>query len=179
MAPGGIRTKAIAPSERGLRLVGSGAIIEQVRAAATLLAERFGIAAEVHSATSWQQLRVDALTVERWNRLHPTEPPRIPYVARVLGAEGGPVVVASDWLAALPDLVGRWLPLGYVSLGTEGFGRSDTREALRALFGIDPALIAAAALGAFAARGELDGSPVAEAIRALGVDPDMVDPLTL
>ncbi len=162
-----------------VRLVGSGAILEQVRAAAALLAERYRIAAEVYSATSWQQLRADALSVERWNRLHPAELPRIPYVTRVLGTEGGPVVIASDWLAALPDLVGRWLPAGYVSLGTEGFGRSDTREALRALFGIDPARIAVAAMSALAARAELDRSAVAEGIRDLGVDPEAVDPLEL
>jgi pyruvate dehydrogenase E1 component len=162
-----------------VRLVGSGSILEQVRAAAALLAERHGIAAEVYSATSWQQLRLDALEVERWNRLHPAEPPRVPYVRQVLGTDGGPVVIASDWMAALPDLLGRWLPAGYVALGTEGFGRSDTREALRALFGIDPPHIALAALAALADRGELDRAVVLAAIGDLGVDASLPDPLAL
>jgi pyruvate dehydrogenase E1 component len=162
-----------------VRLVGSGAILGQVVEARTLLAERFGIAAEVYSATSWQQLRADALAAERWNRLHPTDGPRVSYVARVLGPDGGPVVVASDWVKALPDLVGRWLPAGYVTLGTEGFGRSDTREALRALFEIDAPNVALAALSALAARGEIAPTAVADAIRELGIDPDKADPLAL
>jgi pyruvate dehydrogenase E1 component len=162
-----------------VRLVGSGTILQQALAARDLLAERFGISAEVYSATSWQMLRRDALEAERWNRLHPLEDPRVPYVARVLGPEGGPVVLVSDWLKALPDLLGRWLPAGYVALGTDGFGRSDTREALRALFEIDPPHIAVAALAALHAAGEVPATAVAEAIEALGIDPAKADPLTL
>jgi pyruvate dehydrogenase E1 component len=160
-----------------VRLVGSGAILQQAVAARTLLAERFGVAAEVFSATSWQQLRVDALEVERWNRLHPTQPARTPYISSVLGPEGGPVVLVSDWLKAVPDLLGRWLPTGYVSLGTEGFGRSDTREALRALFEIDAPNIAVAALTAMARAGDLPAEDVAAAIALLGIDPEKIDPL--
>jgi pyruvate dehydrogenase E1 component len=160
-----------------VRLVGSGAILQQAVAARSLLAERFGIAAEVYSATSWQQLRVDGLEAERWSRLHPTQPPRTPYVSQVLGQEGGPVVLVSDWLKALPDLLGRWLPAGYISLGTEGFGRSDTREALRALFEIDAASVALAAITALARRGEMPAADVAAAIAALGIDPEKMDPL--
>ena len=160
-----------------VRLVGSGAILQQAVAARTLLAERFAIAAEVYSATSWQQLRVDALEAERWNRLHPTEPARTPYISSVLGPEGGPVVLVSDWLKAVPDLLGRWLPAGYVSLGTEGFGRSDTREALRALFEIDAPNIAVAALTAMARAGDLPAADVAAAIALLGIDPEKLDPL--
>jgi pyruvate dehydrogenase E1 component len=159
------------------RLVGSGAILQQAVAAQALLAERFGIAAEVYSATSWQQLRVDALEAERWNRLHPTEAPRTPYVSQVLGPDGGPVVLVSDWLKALPDLLGRWLPAGYVSLGTEGFGRSDTREALRALFEIDASNVVLGALTALARSGELPAADVAAAIATLGIDPEKMDPL--
>jgi pyruvate dehydrogenase E1 component len=161
-----------------VRLVGSGAILQQAIAARDLLAERFGVAAEVYSATSWQLLRRDALEAERWNRLHPADEPRVPYVTQVLGPAGGPVVLVSDWLKALPDLLGRWLPAGYVALGTEGFGRSDTREALRALFEIDPPHIAIAALAALRAAGEVPASAVAEAIEGLGVDPAKADPLT-
>ena len=162
-----------------VRLVGSGAILQQALAARDLLAERFGVAAEVYSATSWQLLRRDALEAERWNRLHPAQEPRIPYVSQVLGSDGGPVILVSDWVKALPDLVGRWLPAGYVSLGTEGFGRSDTREALRGLFEIDTPNVAGAALAALAREGAFPPGVVADAIAGLGIDPDKLDPLTL
>jgi pyruvate dehydrogenase E1 component len=166
-----------APKGR-VRLVGSGSIMGQVLAARDLLAERFGIAAEVYSATSFQQLRHEALGVDRWNRLHPDRPPRVPYVAQVLGAEGGPVVVATDWMKALPEMVLRWAPDPYVVLGTDGYGRSDTRERLRAFFEIDPPSIAAAALSGLARAGTWDAAVAAAAIRELGVDPDAPDPLT-
>jgi pyruvate dehydrogenase E1 component len=162
-----------------VRLVGSGAILQQALAARSLLAERFGVAAEVYSATSWQLLRRDALEVERWNRLHPTDGPRVPFVSQVLGSDGGPVVLVSDWVKALPDLLGRWLPAGYVSLGTEGFGRSDTREALRGLFEIDAPNVAVAALAALQRAGTVPASMVAEAIAGFGIDPDKLDPLDL
>jgi pyruvate dehydrogenase E1 component len=162
-----------------VRLVGSGAILQQVLAAQALLAEKFGVAAEVYSAPSFQQLRRDALEVERWNRLHPAEPARIPYVSQVLGPDGGPVVIATDWLKAVPDLVARWLPSDYVSLGTEGFGRSDTRENLRALFEIDPPAIAAAVLAQLARCGALTAKRAVSAIAELGLDPDKLDPMAL
>jgi pyruvate dehydrogenase E1 component len=162
-----------------VRLVGSGAILQQALAARELLAERFGVAAEVYSATSWQLLRRDALEAERWNRLHPTDEPRVPFVSQVLGSDGGPVVLVSDWVKALPDLLGRWLPAGYVSLGTEGFGRSDTREALRGLFEIDAPNVAVAALAALQRAGTVPASLVAGAIAGLGIDPDKLDPLDL
>ena len=171
---------AVEGGEKGrVRLVGSGAILQQAIAARGLLAERFGVAAEVYSATSWQLLRRDALEVERWNRLHPAAAPRVPYVAEVLGPDGGPVVLVSDWLKALPDLLGRWLPAGYVALGTEGFGRSDTREALRSLFEIDAPHVALAALTGLRAAGTLPASALADAIAALGIDPAKRDPLDL
>ena len=162
-----------------VRLVGSGTILQQALAARDLLADRFGVAAEVYSATSWQLLRRDALEVERWNRLHPEEAPRVPYVTEVLGPDGGPVVLVSDWVKALPDLLGRWLPAGHVTLGTEGFGRSDTREALRALFEIDASHVAVAALDGLRRAGELPAATVAAAIAELGIDPDKADPLAL
>ncbi|MFI5200714.1 MAG: transketolase-like TK C-terminal-containing protein, partial [Candidatus Limnocylindrales bacterium] len=162
-----------------VRLVGSGSILQQVLEAQAILAQQFGIAAEVYSAPSFQLLRREALEVERWNRLHPAEPARTPYVGQVLGPEGGPVVIATDWLKAVPDLVARWLPRDYVSLGTEGFGRSDTRENLRALFEIDPPAIAAATLSALARCGGLTEERAATGIRELGLDPDKLDPAAL
>src|SRR6185295_20128275 len=120
-----------------VRLVGSGSILLQVLAAQQLLAEKLGIAAEVYSAPSWPMLRRDALAVDRWNRLHPTEKPRLPYVATVLGPKGGPIVAASDWMKVVPQMVAPWVAADFTALGTDGFGRSDTRESLRSYFEID------------------------------------------
>jgi len=161
------------------RLVGSGSILQQVVAAQAVLAERFGVAAEVYSAPSFQQLRRDAVQAERWNRLHPAETPRIPYVSEILGPDGGPIVAATDWIRALPDMVSRWLPADYVSLGTDGFGRSGTREDLRSFFEIDPAHIAAATLSALARSGAMPAREAAKAIRDLGVDPDAAEPFAI
>jgi pyruvate dehydrogenase E1 component len=160
-----------------VRLVGSGSILQQVLAARDLLAER-GIAAEVYSATSFQQLRNEALSAERWNLLNPDKEPRIPYVQQVLGPEGGPIIVATDWIKALPDMVTRWISSPYLVLGTDGFGRSDTRENLRAWFGIDAPHIAATAYTGLVQCGELDAKAAAAAIAELGVDPEATDPLT-
>jgi pyruvate dehydrogenase E1 component len=155
-----------------VRLVASGAILNQAVAAQEILAERFGVAAEVYSAPSFQQLRRDALEVERWNRLHPDRPPRRPYVSEVLGPDGGPIVAVSDWVRAVPDMIARWLPENYVSLGTDGFGRSDTREALRAYFEVDPPAIAATALWALSRCGGVDPNRAARAVAELGLDPE-------
>jgi pyruvate dehydrogenase E1 component len=160
-----------------VRLVGSGSILQQVIAAQALLAEQLGIAAEVYSAPSFPELRRDALRVDRWNRLHPADKPRAPYVATVLGPRGGPVVAATDWMKALPDLVRPWIDAPFVTLGTDGFGRSDTRESLRAYFEIDAPGIAAAALSALAKAGDITTAAAAKGIAQLGVDPEKVDPL--
>jgi pyruvate dehydrogenase E1 component len=167
---------AKAPS---VRLVGSGSILNAAVAAADLLAEKYDVAAEVFSAPSFGQLRRDALSVERWNRLHPASSPRTPYVAEVLRADGGPIVAATDWLRAVPDMISRWLPDHYISLGTDGFGRSDTREALRAHFEIDAPAIAAAALYALSGNGAVTPRKAARAIADLGLDPDRAAPFAV
>jgi pyruvate dehydrogenase E1 component len=161
------------------RLLGSGSILTQVAAAQALLAERFGIAAEVFSVPSFPLLRRDALAAERWNRLHPGETPRVPYVSTVLGPDGGPIIAATDWLKALPDMVSRWLPPYYTSLGTDGFGRSGTREDLRALFEIDPPHVAAATLVELARCGAMPAEKAVAAIRELDIDPEKLDPFAL
>jgi pyruvate dehydrogenase E1 component len=161
-----------------VRLVGSGSILRQVAAARDLLAER-GIPAELYSATSFQQLRVDGLAADRWNRLHPSQAPRVPHVAQILPPDGGQVVVATDWIRSYPSLVLPWLPPSSVLLGTDGFGRSDTRENLRCLFEIDPPHIAAAAVGALVRAGKLPEAEAEAAIGELGVDPDAPDPMDL
>jgi pyruvate dehydrogenase E1 component len=145
-----------------------------------MLAERFGVAAEVYSAPSFPLLRRDALAAERWNRFHPdARSPRVPIVSQVLPFEGGPIVAATDWLKALPDMVARWLPDHYMSLGTDGFGRSGTREDLRALFEIDPTHIAGATMVALARCGALPAAKAAKAVRDLGIDPDKIDPVAI
>ena len=180
----GIYRFAVAPDARKdaprARLVGSGSILQQVLAARDLLAEKFGVAAEVYSAPSFPLLRRDALEAERWNWLHPdAKTSRIPYVSTVLPHDGGPIVAATDWMKALPDMVSRWLPPHYIALGTDGFGRSDTRENLRALFEIDPPHIAAATLVSLARCGEIPVAKAVKAMRELGIDPDKTDPLAL
>jgi pyruvate dehydrogenase E1 component len=162
------------------RLVGSGAILGQVLAARDLLADKFGVAAEVYSAPSFPLLRRDALEAERWNRLHPdARKARTPYVSTILPHEGGPIVAATDWMKALPDMVARWLPPHYLALGTDGFGRSDTREGLRALFEIDPPHIAAATLVALVRCGAMPAAVAAKGLDELGIDPAKTDPLAL
>jgi pyruvate dehydrogenase E1 component len=162
-----------------VRLAGSGSILLQVLAAQTLLAEQLGIAAEVYSAPSWPMLRRDALAADRWNRLHPTEKPRVPYVSTVLGPKGGPIVAATDWMKTLPDLVRPWIDAPFVSLGTDGFGRSDTRDSLRAWFEIDPPSIAAAALSALARARDITPETAKKGFDQLGIDPDKADPLDI
>ena len=155
-APRRHRTWARRPSPA--RLVGSGSILQQVLAAQELLAEKLGVAAEVYSAPSFQQLRSRRpRRSSAGTGCTRTQEPRVPYVAQVLGPDGGPIVAATDWMRALPDMVARWLPSSFVPLGTDGFGRSDTREALRSFFEIDPPQIAAATLAALARCGGYAG----------------------
>jgi pyruvate dehydrogenase E1 component len=161
-----------------VRLVGSGSILQQVVAARDLLAER-GIPAEVYSATSFQQLRVDGLATDRWNRLNPGGKPRLTHVAEVLPPDRGQIVIATDWIRAYPDLVAPWLPASRIVLGTDGFGRSDTRETLRRLFAIDASHIAAATLVGLSRSGALPREDVEAAVRELGVDPTDPDPMDL
>jgi pyruvate dehydrogenase E1 component len=155
-------------------LLASGSIMQQALRAQALLAERFGVAAEVWSAPSYQLLRNEALEVDRWNRLHPADEPRLPLVSQLLRtpAEQGPIVAASDYITAWPDLISRWVPGDSWSvLGTDGFGRSDTREALRRFFEVDAEHIAAAVLAELARTGRLEAKRAKEAIGELGVDP--------
>jgi pyruvate dehydrogenase E1 component len=161
------------------QLLGSGVILLQALRAQEILAERYGVAADVWSATSYQQMRADALSCERWNRLHPGETPRVPYVARALEGHDGPVVAATDYLRIVPEMVARWIPRRFVPLGTDGYGRSDTREALRRFFEVDAEHIVVATLSALAAEGQVPAARVAEAIRDFGIDAGAPDPWTV
>jgi pyruvate dehydrogenase E1 component len=155
-------------------LLASGPIVQQALKAQTLLAER-GVAAEVWSAPSYQLLRNQALEADRWNRLHPDEAPRTPLVTELLRepAEQGPIIAASDYITAWPDMISRWVPGGWWrSLGTDGFGRSDTREALRRFFEIDAESIAATVLAELARCGRLDPAEASRQIEELGLNPE-------
>ncbi|RMF62181.1 MAG: pyruvate dehydrogenase (acetyl-transferring), homodimeric type [Calditrichaeota bacterium] len=158
-------------------IFGSGSILREALRAQTILAEKFGVSADVWSATSYKQLRQDALATERWNLLHPAERPRKAYIQRLLEKETGPFVAASDYLKLVPDQVSRWVPGGLYSLGTDGYGRSDSREALRRFFEVDAECIALAVLYRLAQRGEIKAQEVARAIDVLGIDPNKVDPV--
>ena len=136
-----------------------------------------GIGVDLYSATSYKRLREDALEVERWNRLHPGSEPRVPYVTQTLSQAGGPIVAVTDYMKMVPDMVARWVPGRYVPLGTDGFGRSDTREALRRFFEIDTGHIVVATLAALAKDGTVDPGVVANAIQAYDIDPESGDPL--
>ena len=159
-----------------LQLWGSGPILREVLRAQEILGERFGIGAEVWSVTSYQQLRQDALRCERWNRLHPEEPPKVPYLCQALAEHPGPVVAANDFLKLLPDGVARFLGRPFLPLGTDGFGLSDTRKAARRYFEVDAEHVVAASLYQLAQQGQLGRDTVARAIIELGLDPEAPDP---
>jgi pyruvate dehydrogenase E1 component len=126
------------------------------------------VSADVWSVTSYPELRRDGLDVERWNTLNPEADPRASYVEECLSANAGPVIAASDYVRALPDLIRTWVPRRYVTLGTDGFGRSDTRVALRRFFEVDRAAVVIAALKALADEEKIAPSVVSEAIRHYG-----------
>jgi len=162
-----------------VQLFGSGPILNEALRAQTLLAERFGVPAQVWSVTSYCELRREALAVERWNRLHPDQPPRLPYLLQALEGAEGPIVAATDYIKAVPDQIAPWLAGRLVSLGTDGFGRSDNRGHLRRFFEVNAEAIAAAALATLAREGRFDAARAAQAIRELGLDPDSQDPASL
>ncbi|PYV20135.1 MAG: pyruvate dehydrogenase (acetyl-transferring), homodimeric type [Acidobacteria bacterium] len=164
-------------ADRRVALFGSGSMMQSVLRAQELLAERFQVAADVWSAPSYQQLRNEALSTDRWNRLHPEAEPRRPYVVRALEGVEGPIVAATDYMKGVPDLIHPWVRQRFISLGTDGFGRSDTREALRRFFEVDAESIAAAALYALSQDAKIPPADVAAAIRQLGLDPEKPDPL--
>ncbi len=160
-----------------VQLFGSGSILNEVRRAERILAERFSVSADVWGVTSYKLLREDALAAERQHRLSPLDPPRVPYLVAALAGVEGPFIAASDSMKLLPDAIARWIPGRFIPLGTDGFGMSDTREALRRHFEVDAAHIAVAALAGLCQEGKLGADAVATAIRELGVDPGKIDPM--
>ncbi len=162
-----------------VQLLGSGTILREVIAAADLLAAEYGVAADVWSATSFNELRRDGLAVERWNMLHPEAEPRVAYVTSALEARPGPVVGASDYMKSYADGIRPFVPRRYHALGTDGFGRSDYRRELRGFFEVDRRYVALAALTALAADGALEREVLVRAIADLGLDPEKPDPVTV
>ena len=161
-----------------VQLLGSGVILNEALRAQQILAEKFGIASTVYSATSYQMLRKDAIEAERHNRLHPDATKKVPYVTQVLGKTKGPVVATSDYMRALPESVAPYLGGRLLALGTDGFGRSETRKALRRFFEVDAENVAVAALHALFQQGQLDPGTVKKAVAELGLNPDAPHPWT-
>jgi len=164
-----------------VQLLGSGSILREVIAAAEILERDYAVAADVWSATSFTELRRDGIDCERWNLLHPLEKGRKPYVTRQLENTAGPIVASTDYMRSFADQIRPFIPHGraYTVLGTDGFGRSDTREALRRFFEVDRHYVVVAALKALADEGAVPPAKVAAAIRAFGIDPDKPNPVNV
>ena len=161
---------------RAATILFSGPAWQAAMQAREILASDWGVSAEAWSVTSYKALREDGLEVERWNRLHPESAPRVPYITRALEGARGPMVAVTDYLKAVPDQVARFVRAPFTVLGTDGFGRSDTRAALRRHFEVDAAHVVVAVLAELAAAGEGKPSEVAAAIERYGLDPEAVDP---
>ncbi len=159
------------------QIFGSGAILREALKAQEILDEKYGVAADVWSVTSYKALYNDGINTERWNLLHPTEKPRVPYVSQCLGDAPGVLIAATDYLKALPNLVSKWLPRRLAALGTDGFGRSDGREALRNFFEVDARFIALATLYELLQDGKIEPSVVEKAIKDLEIDTEKANPL--
>jgi pyruvate dehydrogenase E1 component len=173
-----VRGKKDTPPPR-VQLLGSGAILREAMAAAELLADDFGVAADLWSVPSFNELRRDGMAVERWNRLHPGDEPRRSHVEQCLDDRQGPVVASTDYMRAVADQIRPCVRGRYVTLGADGFGRSDMREALRGFFEIDRHHVVVAALKALADDGELPAAKVSEAIEKYGIDTEAPEPWTV
>ncbi|HMP71862.1 MAG TPA: pyruvate dehydrogenase (acetyl-transferring), homodimeric type [Kiritimatiellia bacterium] len=159
------------------QLWGSGAILNEVVKAQKILEETYGVAADVWSITSYKELRRDAMEADRWNMFHPEEKPKVPYVTQQMKETEGVIVAASDYVKALPDMLSRWLPRPMLSLGTEGYGRSENRASLRDFFEVDARYVVLGTLTALARDGQIRPSVVSKAIKDLNIDPDKLNPL--
>jgi len=159
------------------QIFGSGAILREALKAQEILDEKYGVAADVWSVTSYKALYNDGINTERWNLLHPTEKPRVPYVSQCLGDAPGVLIAATDYLKALPNLVSKWVPRRLAALGTDGFGRSDGREALRNFFEVDARFITLATLYELLQDGKIEPSVVEKAIKDLEIDTEKANPL--
>ena len=162
-----------------VQLLGSGTILREVIAAAELLVKDFGVVSDIWSVTSFNELRRDGLDCERWNMLHPEAAPRVSYAEQCLGKRKGPVIAATDYIKSYADQIRAFLPGNYKVLGTDGFGRSDTRKKLRHFFEVDRYYIAVAALKALADEGTVAMSEVSKALKLYNINPDKPNPTTV
>jgi pyruvate dehydrogenase E1 component len=160
-------------------IFGSGPLLREALRAQQILAEQFDVAADVWSATSYKLLRGDALRTKRWNMLHPTAPPKKSYLESLLQDEDGPFIAVSDYMKMVPDQIAPWVPGGLMSLGTDGFGRSDTRANLRRFFEVDAEITVVATLYALYQKGSLAAQTVEDAIKKLAIDPEKAFPYYL
>jgi pyruvate dehydrogenase E1 component len=158
------------------QLLGSGAILPEVIKAQEILESKYNVAADVWSVTSYNELYREGHACDRWNMLHPGETPRVPYVTRCLGDAKGVLIAASDYVKALPDAIDRWLPRPLTALGTDGFGRSESRAALREFFEVDYRYVIVATLAALARDAKLETSVVEQAIKAHNINPEKTNP---
>jgi pyruvate dehydrogenase E1 component len=170
------RYKTALEGKAALQLFGSGPILNEALRAQGILAEKYGVQSDVWSVTSYNQLRREALDTERWNRLHPAEPEKRPYIVTALEGAEGPIIAASDYMKVVPDQLAPWLTGRLVSLGTDGFGRSENREYLRRHFEVNAESIAGAALSRLAREGKFDAEKARKAFEDLGVNTEKIDP---
>ena len=170
--------KSKSRAKKRVRLLGSGSIMQQVFRARDILQDEFGVAADIYSAPSYKMLRTDALAAHRWNRLHPAEKPRVPYVTKMLAGDT-PVIAASDWMKLHADQIAQFVDAPFEALGTDGYGRSDTRESLRRYFEVDAECIAATAMYQLSLAGKVKPAEAQKAIDKLGIDPEKIDPVTV
>ncbi|PLW70443.1 pyruvate dehydrogenase (acetyl-transferring), homodimeric type [Pseudohalioglobus lutimaris] len=162
-----------------VQLMGAGTILREVEAAAAILEADYGVEADIWSLTSINELQREGKAVQRWNMLHPESPPRVPYVSQQLAGAQGPVVVATDYMKSLADQIREFIPGRYTVLGTDGYGRSDTRGKLRDFFEVSREFVVLAALKALADEGSIEPAVVSAAMESLGISGDKVDPLTV
>lgn len=174
--PGPAEGSGAPESARQATLLFSGSAWQAAMEARSLLAEDWGVEVDAWSVTSYKSLREDCLSAERWNRLHPGEEPKVPLATRSLSGSGGPVVAVSDFVRAVPDQISRFVPRHFTSLGTDGFGRSDTRDTLRRFFEVDAAHVVVAVLDGLVATGDLQPDVVSKAIHQYGIDASSGDP---
>jgi pyruvate dehydrogenase E1 component len=160
-------------------LFGSGTILREVLAAAAILEKDYGVPADVYSVTSFSELRRNALSIARWNMLHPNEPQQQNYVQQTLAGCEGPFIAATDYMKTVADQIRQWVPGPYTALGTDGFGRSDSRAELRRFFEVDRHYVVVASLKALADEGKVDKNTVSKAMQAFGIDPEKSNPLTV
>ena len=157
--------------------MGSGTILNEALKAQAILQDKYGVAADVWSVTSYKELYREATNAERWNYLHPEQAPKVPYITSTLADEGDIFIAASDYVKALPASIANWIPGRYTVLGTDGFGRSDSRAALRDFFEVDARYITLAALYSLLREKKIGGEIVKKAIKDLEIDPEKLDPV--